>query len=310
MPPVLKGTIAPTDYDWYLFLASRDRVDEVNFWRPSAERAFRGEPFSPFFFKLKAPHRAICGFGWLVRYASLPDWMAWECFGVGNGCSSFEEMRTRIERIRTRMKYRPTRVSGEIGCIVISQPTFFGEADWIAEPTDWPDRSLTPVTRSLDDPEWNRVWKECQDRAVARDPVGTAEAAPRFGTSRLVQPRLGQGAFRVLVTEAYGRACAVTGEHSLPALEAAHIKPFALAGHHEVANGLLLRADLHRLFDHGYVAVDRDRRLMIGQRLRADFANGRSYYPLHGCELRLPRVVADQPDAALLDWHREHVFLG
>jgi putative restriction endonuclease len=49
--------------------------------------------------------------------------------------------------------------------------------------------------------------------------------------------------------EAYERACALTGEHSLPALEAAHIIPFALCGPHDVQNGLLLRADLHGLLD-------------------------------------------------------------
>ena len=86
----MDGTIAPTDYDWYRFLRDRQPLDEVNFWKPSAERPFRREPFTPFLFKLKAPHRAICGFGWFVRYASLPDWMAWECFDVGNGCESFE----------------------------------------------------------------------------------------------------------------------------------------------------------------------------------------------------------------------------
>jgi putative restriction endonuclease len=307
---MLEGTIAPTDFDWYAFLNSRGRLDEVNFWKPSAERAFRGDPMSPFFFKLKAPRRAICGFGWFVRYASLPDWLAWECFGEGNGCSSFEEMRARIERIRARMHYRPTRGIGEIGCIVVAQPTFFDERDWIPEPRDWPDRSLTPVTRSLDDPEWRRVWQECQDRAVAVNAATVAEGKTRYGTSRLVQPRLGQGAFRVLVTEAYGRACAVTEEHSLPALEAAHIKPFAQAGQHEVANGLLLRADLHRLFDRGYVTVDDEQRLRIGERLRADFANGRSYYPLQGRLLRLPKGSDERPDPALLAWHRENVFLG
>ena len=84
MSPMPQGTIAPTDYDWCAFLQSRAHLDEVNFWKPSAERAFRGNPLTPFFFKLKAPHRAVCGFGFFVRYASLPDWMAWECFGEGN----------------------------------------------------------------------------------------------------------------------------------------------------------------------------------------------------------------------------------
>jgi putative restriction endonuclease len=84
---------------------------------------------------------------------------------------------------------------------------------------------------------------------------GPAPTRERYGTPQLVAPRLGQGAFRVAVIEAYGRACAVTGEHSLPALDAAHIRSYDQEGPHEVRNGILLRADLHRLFDKGYLTV-------------------------------------------------------
>jgi putative restriction endonuclease len=126
----------------------------------------------------------------------------------------------------------------------------------------------------------------------------------------VVVPRLGQGTFRIAVTDAYGRACAVTGEHSLPALDAAHIRPFAQAGPHDVRNGLLLRADLHRLFDKGYITIGGDHTLHVGARLRSDFANGRSYYPLHGTRLADPTARVHLPDPEQLAWHREHVFLG
>ena len=73
-------------------------------------------------------------------------------------------------------------------------------------------------------------------------------------------PRLGQGAFRVLVTDAYRRRCTISNERTLPVLEAAHIRPYADNGPHQLSNGLLLRSDLHRLFDLGYFTVDPDRR--------------------------------------------------
>ena len=92
----------------------------------------------------------------------------------------------------------------------------------------------------------------------------------------------------MVVTDAYARACAVTGEHSLPALEAAHIKPFAAEGPHEINNGVLLRSDLHKLFDAGYVTVTSERRLEVSRRLRDDFQNGKSYYPLYGQVVSLP----------------------
>jgi putative restriction endonuclease len=124
----------------------------------------------------------------------------------------------------------------------------------------------------------------------------------------LIQPRLGQGVFRLAVTDAYGRACAVTNEHSLPALEAAHIKPYAEGGEHEVRNGLLLRSDLHRLFDRGYVTVTPERRLEVSPLLKEHFSNGKSYYPMHGGKVLVPKKPERRPDVELLRWHNEHVF--
>ena len=69
----------------------------------------------------------------------------------------------------------------------------------------------------------------------------------RFGKPQLIQPRLGQGTFRSVVIDAYGRRCAVTQERTLPALDAAHIRPYSEGGEHKVSNGLLLRRDIHRL---------------------------------------------------------------
>jgi putative restriction endonuclease len=112
------------------------------------------------------------------------------------------------------------------------------------------------------------------------------------------------------VLDAYGRACAVTQEHSLPVLEAAHIRPYATGGKHAVSNGLSLRSDLHRLFDRGYVTVDEDLRFVVSHRLRADFENGRSYYGLHGKRLALPTDPRMKPDDTALDWHRQTSYLG
>jgi hypothetical protein len=145
----------------------------------------------------------------------------------------------------------------------------------------------------------------------ALDQPKTASGFPtHYATASrvLVRPRLGQGGFRVAVTDAYGRACAVTGEHSLPVLEAAHIRPYSKEGPHAISNGLLLRSDLHRLFDTGYVTVTPTHRLEVSKRLRDDFQNGRSYYPLHSRVVSIPRRRADRPDAGLLAWHNENVF--
>lgn len=134
--------------------------------------------------------------------------------------------------------------------------------------------------------------------------------ASKFGAPVLVAPRLGHGTFRVAVTDAYSRACAITHEHSLPAPEAAHIRPYAREGTHSVSNGLLLRSDIHRLFDKGYVTVTPELRFEVSDRLREDFSNGRSYFPLRGQAIGVPAREADRPDAGALRWHNESVFLG
>lgn len=309
----MDGTVAVTDFGWYTHLRAHPELEEVNFWKPSANRRFSAPEFSPFFFKLKAPHNAICGFGFFAGYATLPDWLAWDTFGIGNGCDSLHQMRERIGAIRERIRFTGP-AHAEIGCILLVQPRFFAEADWIAPPSDWHVRTVSDKRYDLSVGEGARLWNECLARAAAvpvarstpslvSDPV-----VPRYGDPMLVAPRLGQGTFRVAVMEAYQRTCAVTGEHSLPALEAAHIRSCSAQGPHEVRNGLLLRADLHRLFDQGYVTVSPDYRVEVSPRLRKEFHNGRSYYPFHGRRLTLPKDARLHPDPAYLTWHRENVY--
>jgi putative restriction endonuclease len=310
------GTIAITDKGWYRFLAEHPEVTELNFWTPSARRSFRAPQFSPFFFKLRAPDNAICGFAYFAHFSTLPDWLAWESFGPGNGCSSFDEMRSRIAKIRERIRYDEGTGSDEIGCIQLVSPVFFPPSAWIAQPSDWKPRTQTAVKYDLTAGEGRRIWELCLAQAEAL-PLQTpafsgaiGEPSPRYGDPRLVRPRLGQKTFRIAVLDAYGRACAVTGEHSLPALEASHIRSYKHEGPHEISNGLLLRADLHRLFDKGYVTVTRKLCLEVGTRLRVEFKNGRSYYPLHGAPLQVPKAEMHRPDRIFLEWHNEHVFRG
>ena len=74
----------------------------------------------------------------------------------------------------------------------------------------------------------------------------------------------------------------MTRERTLPALEAAHIRPYGASGAHEARNGLLLRRDIHSLFDAGYVTVTPDLHFEVSRRIKEEFENGREYYALHG----------------------------
>jgi putative restriction endonuclease len=309
----LRGYVATTDFSWFTFLRSQQPLDEVNFWQPSAH-GFRFPSGTPFFFKLKAPHYAIGGYGIFARYEEASPQLAWEAFGEKNGARTFEEMRVRVAGYAAA----PGKAGHRIGCIMVAQPVFFADGDWIEQPKDWKKNVVSGAGYDLSSGEGLRIWEACQARA-ARQPVPSAADgshvigvpfaadAPRFGAPQLVRPRLGQGTFRVAVTAAYGGACAVSGEHSLPVLEAAHIRPYTnQGGTHEVSNGLLLRADIHRLFDRGYVTVTPDLRFVVSPRLAKEFEN--AYYKRDGKVVALPKNRADQPDLELLRWHNENVF--
>jgi putative restriction endonuclease len=314
----VQGFVGNTDFDWFTFLRDRQPLEEVNFWQPSGGDAFRAlAPGEPFFFRLKKPHYAIGGFGLFARHEVVPARLAWDAFGERNGAASLNEMCARIERYRHGQPTDPHR-QYRVGCIMLSTPVLFEDGDWVREPAGFSRNIVRGAGYDLAEGEGRRVWEACLDRArAARVPLASEgdlepalldQVGPRYGAPRLVRPRLGQGTFQVAVTQAYGAACAVTGEHSLPVLDVAHIQGYAAGGPHEVRNGLLLRTDIHRLFDRGYVTVSPDLRFEVSARLREEFENGRTYYALHGKEIRPPRARADRPDPALLRWHNEQVF--
>ena len=112
----------------------------------------------------------------------------------------------------------------------------------------------------------------------------------------------------MVVTDNFARRCAVTGEKTLPVLEAAHILPVKHGGRHRSDNGLLLRSDLHKLFDLGYVTVTPDFRFEVSPALKERWSNGRVYYELQGSTIRLPDVPSDRPSREFLEWHRDRVF--
>ena len=307
--------VGVTDYDWFRLHAVKSSVEEVNFWKPSPDARFRAlRPGEPFLFKLHSPRNFIAGGGFFAKFLMLPVSLAWEAFGEGNGAPSLAELKQQIAKYR-RFATGP-QDNPEFGCIVLVEPFFFTEDEWIPCPPDFP-RNIPGMGYDTQDGTGRALWQQVAERLDARhariiDPgpatVAAAESA-RYGAPQIVMPRLGQGAFRVLLTDAYDRRCAMTNERTLPVLEAAHIRPYAEKGPHELSNGLLLRSDLHRLFDLGYVTVDPgDRRIRVSGRIREEFENGRDYYQLDGRALALPIDRMAVPAREYLAYHAEHVF--
>lgn len=310
----IRVVVAVTDSDWFDSLRNRHDLAEVNFWAPSGASFKALQPGELFLFKLHAPRNFIVGGGIFAYANSLPCSLAWEAFGEANGASSLAAMRAHIQ------KYRHSdpndRVDFPVGCRILTQPFFLDEPNWIPVPEDWSPNIVTFKTYSTSDNAGMRLWEavntalSLRDTASLTDTSPNSHPIPRYGEPTLVTPRLGQGAFRVLVTDVYHRRCAITGEKTLPALDAAHIRPYGEGGEHAASNGLLLRRDVHSLFDAGYVTVTPDLNFEVSSRIREEFENGRHYYALHGQKIERPDQAKFRPDRAALIWHNENRFRG
>ncbi len=314
----MKYYLGVTDTRWYNFL-SRKQPEDVNFWQPGGNVKFgvirRG---APFLFKLKSPVNAIGGVGFFSSHTFLPLSVAWDTFGNRNGCSDFIEFSHLIRAYRRENE----SVNPVIGCIVLTDPIFFREEDWIGVPENWSKSIVQGKSYDTSEPAGHDLWqkvailieKYLDDRqgVYNKSPLLMEEPASHlYGNSILQKVRLGQGAFRVLITDAYSRKCSISGEKTLPVLEAAHIKPYAISGPHALTNGILLRSDLHKLFDSGYVTVTTDLKVEVSPRIRDEFENGREYYQFHGRSLyTLPESIAEHPGVVYLEWHNSNVYRG
>ena len=308
----MKAFVAVTDNDWFEFLSRRPELDEVNFWTPSGKALARFDEGQPLLFKLHAPYHYVVGGGFFAHFSKVRVSVAWESFGILNGAQSYSEMRARIEKYR-RVGPNP-REDYEVGCTILVQPFFLDRPRWIPAPSDFDPNIVRGKTYDLTKSPGRELWERVigeralQSHAV-REP-GVEIEGPLFGSETFVRQRLGQGAFRIMVTDAYQRQCAVTLEKALPALQAAHIRPVTSGGTHRLDNGLLLRSDVHALFDRGYVTVTPNYTFMASKRLRSDFDNGEHYLQLSGRKILLPPDERDRPACDTLEWHIDSVFLG
>jgi putative restriction endonuclease len=312
----LKFWVGVTDSSWFNFL-SELKPDEVNFWQPGGSSTFRAiDPGGLFLFKLHSPLNYIAGGGFFIRHSVLPLSLAWEAFEKKNGAEEFGPFRSKIMNLRKQ--YRQPEPDPLIGCIILAEPFFFDRKDWITAPRDWKPNIVQGRSYDTSEPIGLELWKTVEERLAAHKinyEVGertmeVAEETARYG-EYLSHGRLGQGAFRILVTEAYKRRCTITGERTLPVLEAAHIKPYSVSGPHRINNGLLLRSDLHKLFDLGYMTITTDLHVEVSRRIKEDYENGREYYALHGKKLMsLPSVSEDKPSNDYIAWHNQNIYMG
>jgi putative restriction endonuclease len=129
------------------------------------------------------------------------------------------------------------------------------------------------------------------------DPTGIIDSRQRV-LAQIVRRR-GQQEFRERLLVAYGGRCAITGCDAVEALEAAHIVPYRGDETNSLQNGLLLRADIHTLFDLGLIGVNPETMaVMISEELKAT-----TYQRLTGARLREPVDPKHRPSLAALNQH-------
>jgi putative restriction endonuclease len=308
----VKAYVGVTDGSWYRFLSARPTLTEVNFWRPSSNREFRvldhGEPF---FFKTHHPHNRVVGGGFFSGFAPLPVSEAWEIFGQGNGSASLAELRHQVGRYRSQ----PIDPGEDpvIGCVIIRDVFFFPEDRTAGPPPDFASNIVQGKSYDLARHAAAGYFHDLLHSVGIGVSIDLSEPwhrdGPVYGDPRLAPRRLGQQAFQAVVLHAYERRCAISGDRIRPVLQAAHIRPVAAGGEHRLDNGLLLRSDVHTLFDRGYLAIDPKHRLLVSPRLREEFGNGEEFYRRAGQHINVPDRPRDRPHPQTLEWHLDEVYL-
>jgi hypothetical protein len=178
---------------------------------------------------------------------------------------------------------------------------------WIRDKGASDFSKLCQICRPFDKTKVGSGWHASTDIEAVRDGLEQNEQLDPHSVEdsrrRILQAivvRQGGSKFRAELIEAYDGKCAATGCDVPAALEAAHIHPYRGAETNLVSNGLLLRADIHTLFDLGLIAVDGAGRWVIAEEL----ANT-TYATLAGQQLGQPKEQKRRPDPVLLRWHFE-----
>jgi putative restriction endonuclease len=244
--------------------------------------------------------------------AVLPSFMAWDIFGINNGTNSLKELNKKI------LKYKEEKNTGgiiNIGCIILAEPFFFEESDWIPVPEDWNLSTVQGKTYDTETAIGGKLYRQVAERLNrlikqnAKDHT-EEQASVLNRNGQMLRQELGPGGFFISVMEAYKRSCSITGEKALPVLEAAHIRPCFEEGPNSVQNGILMRSDFHALFDKGYLTIDERYNIDISRRLKEDYGDGKMYYAYRGKQLMItPDNFLDLPGKEFLQWHNSKVFL-
>lgn len=124
----------------------------------------------------------------------------------------------------------------------------------------------------------------------------------RVSSIRAIKQRQGQNAFRASLVAAYEGKCAISRTDAIYVLEGAHIVPYKGSATNHVSNGILLRTDLHTLFDLGLIGIDRDYLVFV-----SPLIDSPHYRVFHGTKIWLPNNAFHRPSPEALAWRQTHI---
>jgi putative restriction endonuclease len=273
--------ISPTDIEWFKFLRTEGLNSEINFWTPTPWNVSRLASGDKLYFMLKSPIRKIGGYGQFVEYKNMSVNDAWNKYGFKNGCTSKQELIDRLDKYKASNSSDERSVTdSEIGCIVLTNAVYFDD-----------DKFLDLDNYEIDFSRFIVKIKYYNENdpleIVTQSSVREFELLPttleKLKKSRLVTERKGQGNFRAIITTAYSNKCCISNETTPELLEAAHIQPYFDENSNHVKNGLLLRVDLHKLYDNGLLYIDETFKIHISPEVKSEY-----YQKLNGAAIRLP----------------------
>jgi putative restriction endonuclease len=285
--------IAPTDENWFAFLKNSQFNSFINFWTPTTWNVKNLKSGDKWYFLLKSPIRKIGGYGEFVEYKNMTPQAAWKEYGLRNGCNSKLDLTVKIQKYidRNSKKHSKKNINidnYEIGCIVLKNCVFW-DSDSYIDPTNF-NISIAKqvVTRKYFKQYDPFTIKDIDDFFLLDE--------PREVYKLEVNQRKGQGIFKGLILKAYNNKCCISDETCPELLEAAHIQHYLNQQSNHIQNGILLRVDLHRLFDNNLLYIDNGYIVRI-----SPLVNTPHYKKYNGRKISLPNNMDDHPSLTALE---------